>query len=85
MTEETAIISINSINGLVFTMITVSALCCTLSLLAQPLLLSMIRTDTRVHASHTHSTGYRLQPLPGPDYHEEFHDVPQLPPNFFFF
>jgi len=78
MTEQTTIISINSINGLVFTMKTVSVLCSTLSMLAQPVLLSMIRTDTRVHASQTYSRGDRLQPLPRPDYHEAFHDVPQL-------
>jgi len=59
---------------------TVSVLCSTLKMLPQPVLLSMIRTDTRVHASHTYSRGDRLQPPPGPDYHETFHGVPQSLP-----
>ena len=79
MTLETTIISIYSTNRLVFTMNTVSVLCSTLSMLPQPVLLSVIRTDTRVSASHTYSRCDRLQPLPGPDYHEAFNGVPQWP------
>lgn len=45
---------------------TLSVLCSTLSMVPQPVLLSMIRTDTRVNAFHKCSRDDRLQPLPGP-------------------
>jgi hypothetical protein len=47
-------------------------------MLPQPVLLSIIQIDTRVNAPHSYSSGDSLHPLPGPDYHESFHSVPQL-------